>query len=52
MVTFYLVKEVRTGSPALPIDEDTPGAVRVLFDQLTLGDTFWPLELFVRKARS
>ncbi|WP_281262346.1 DUF4365 domain-containing protein [Saccharothrix carnea] len=30
--------------------EDTPGAVCVLFDQLTLGDTFWPEELFVRKA--
>ncbi|WP_433263192.1 hypothetical protein ACQPZF_31545 [Actinosynnema sp. CS-041913] len=30
--------------------EDTPGAVCVLFDQLSLGDTFWPEELFVRKA--
>jgi hypothetical protein len=30
--------------------EDTPGAVCVLFDQLMLGDTFWPGELFVRKA--
>ncbi|WP_179777927.1 DUF4365 domain-containing protein [Amycolatopsis endophytica] len=117
LVTFYLVKEVRAGSPALPIDkqfrivwrcprptgeygfdarigrpstqmsshresvlafglepgdriywlsrygnergrevsavwdsEDTPGAVCVLFDQLTLGDTFWPGESFVRKV--
>ena len=32
--------------------EDTPGAVCVLFDQLTLGDTFWPEEPFVRKRRS
>ncbi|MCP2293327.1 protein of unknown function (DUF4365) [Nocardia amikacinitolerans] len=30
--------------------EDKPGTVCVLFDQLTLGDTFWPEELFVRKA--
>jgi hypothetical protein len=29
--------------------EDTPGAVCVLFDQLMLGDTFWPGESFVRK---
>lgn len=117
IVTFYLVKEVHVGSPALPIDEqfrivwrcprptgeygfgtrvgqpstrksshrelvrayklrpgdriywssrhgnergrnvtavwdseDTPGAVCVLFDQLTLGDTFWPEESFVRKV--
>jgi hypothetical protein len=117
LVTFYLVKEVRLGAPALPIDEqfrivwrcprptaeygfdarvgqpstrmspnrklvsasklrpgdrvywlsrhgnergrnvsavwdseDTPGTVCVLFDQLTLGDTFWPEELFVRKV--
>jgi hypothetical protein len=117
LVTFYLVKEVCVGSPALPIDEqfriawrsrrpageygfgarvgqpstrkasnrervpayelrpgdriywlsrhgnergrnvsavwdseDTPGTVCVLFDQLTLGDNFWPEERFVRKA--
>ncbi|MCS7484061.1 DUF4365 domain-containing protein [Umezawaea endophytica] len=117
LVTFYLVEEVRVGSPVLPIDEqfrivwrcprptgeygftarvgqpstrrssrreivsavklrrgdriywlsrhgnergrdvsavwdseDTPGAVCVLFDQLTLGDTFWPEEKFVRKV--
>ncbi len=117
IVTFYLVKEVRVGSPALPIDKqfrifwqcpppaaeygfgarvgqpsarkssnreavtayklrpgdriywlsqhgnergrnvsafwdsvDTPGAVCVLFDQLMMGDTFWPGEVFVRKA--
>jgi uncharacterized protein DUF4365 len=117
LVTFYLVKEVRVGSPALPIDEqfriiwrcprpageygfgarvgqpsarmsshrefvsafklrpgdriywlsrhgnergrnvsavwdseDMPGTVCVLFDQLMLGDTFWPGELFVRKV--
>ncbi|WP_460718363.1 DUF4365 domain-containing protein [Nocardia heshunensis] len=117
LVTFYLVKEVRVGLPALPIDEqfriiwrcprptweygfdarvgqpstrmtsarhrvsafelrpgdriywlsrhgnergrtvsavwdseDKPGTVCVLFDQLTLGDTFWPEESFVRKA--
>ncbi|WP_211323633.1 DUF4365 domain-containing protein [Prauserella marina] len=117
LVTFYLVKEVRVGSPSLPIDEqfrivwrcprptaeygfgarigqpstrrlvnrelvlafqlrpgdrifwlsrygnergrtvsavwdseDTPGAVCVLFDQLMLGDTFWPEERFVRKV--
>jgi hypothetical protein len=116
LVTFYLVKEVRVGSPALPIDKqfriiwrclppapeygfgarvgqpsarraahrelvsafeltpgdriywlsrygnergrqvsavwdsrDTAGAVCVLFDQLMLGDTFWPEEWFVRK---
>ncbi|WP_209621410.1 DUF4365 domain-containing protein [Saccharothrix coeruleofusca] len=30
--------------------EDTPGAVCVLFDRLTLGDTFWLGELFARKA--
>ncbi|MEV0544387.1 hypothetical protein [Nocardia salmonicida] len=30
--------------------EDNPGTVCVLFDQLTLGDTFWPEEYFVRKA--
>lgn len=30
--------------------EDTPGAVCVLFDQLMLGDTFWPEERFVRKV--
>lgn len=30
--------------------EDTPGAVCVLFDELMLGDTFWPEESFVRKA--
>ncbi|MEV6826092.1 DUF4365 domain-containing protein [Amycolatopsis sp. NPDC051102] len=117
LVTFYLVEEVRVGSPALPIDEqfrivwrcprpageygfdarigrpslrqapprervaayklrpgdriywlsrygnergrtvsavwdseDTPGTVCVLFDQLSLGDTFWPGERFVRKV--
>ncbi|MEV0053525.1 DUF4365 domain-containing protein [Saccharopolyspora shandongensis] len=117
IVTFYLVKEVHVGSPALPIDEqfrivrrcprptaeygfnarvgrpstrmsshrelvlafelrpgdriywlsrhgnergrnvsavwdseDTPGTVCVLFDQLMLGDTFWPEERFVRKV--
>ena len=117
LATFYLVREVRVGSPALPIDEqfrivwrcarpapeygfdarvgrpsdrlssnrefaraaklrpgdriywlsrhgnergrnvsavwdseDTPGTVCVLFDQLGLGDTFWPEERFVRKA--
>jgi hypothetical protein len=117
LVTFYLVKEVHVGSPALPIDEqfrivwrcprptgeygfdarvgqpstrrsphrelvsaselrpgdrvywlsrhgnerartvsavwdsgDTPGTVCVLFDQLMLGDTFWPEELFARKV--
>ncbi|MFI6218817.1 DUF4365 domain-containing protein [Nocardia brasiliensis] len=117
LVTFYLVKEVQVGLPALPIDEqfrivwrcprptgeygfdarvgqpstrmtsrrqlvsalelrpgdriywlsregnergrnvsavwdseDKPGTVCVLFDQLMLGDTFWPEELFVRKA--
>jgi hypothetical protein len=117
LVTFYLVKKVHVGSPALPIDEqfrivwrcprptaeygfnarvgqpsirksshrevvmafklrpgdriywlsrhgnergrtvsavwdseDTPGTVCVLFDQLMLGDTFWPEELFVRKV--
>lgn len=117
LVTFYLVREVRVESPALPIDEqfrivwrcprpaaeygfgarvgqpstrmssnrelvsafelrpgdriywlsrhgnergrsvsavwdseDTPGAVCVLFDQLMLGDTFWPEELFARKV--
>lgn len=117
LVTFYLVKDVHVGSPALPIDEqfrivwrcpppaaeygfgarigqpstrkaarrefamafelrpgdriywlsrhgnergrtvsavwdseDTPGTVCVLFDQLMLGDTFWPEELFVRKV--
>ena len=30
--------------------EDTPGAVCVLFDQLMLGDTFWPGERFARKV--
>jgi hypothetical protein len=30
--------------------EDTPGTVCVLLDQLMLGDTFWPEELFVRKV--
>ncbi|MEJ2857322.1 MULTISPECIES: DUF4365 domain-containing protein [unclassified Saccharothrix] len=117
LVTFYLVEDVRVGSPALPIDEqfrivwrcprpaaeygfgarvgqpstrrssnrefvpafmlrpgdriywlsrhgnergrdvsavwdseDTPGAVCVLFDQLMMGDTFWPGEFFVRRA--
>ncbi|MFD5089611.1 DUF4365 domain-containing protein [Amycolatopsis thailandensis] len=30
--------------------EDAPGAVCVLFDQLMLGDTFWPGEWFVRKV--
>jgi hypothetical protein len=30
--------------------EDTPGTVCVLFDQLMLGDTFWPEELFARKV--
>ena len=30
--------------------EETPGTVCVLFDQLMLGDTFWPGELFVRKV--
>ncbi|OZM70633.1 hypothetical protein CFN78_24885 [Amycolatopsis antarctica] len=117
LVTFYLVKEVQVGSPALPIDEqfrivwrgprpaaeygfsarvgqpsthmsshrervsafklrpgdriywlsrhgnergrnvsavwdseETPGTVCVLFDQLMLGDTFWPEELFVRQV--
>lgn len=29
--------------------EDTPGTVCVLFDQLTMGDTFWPEERFVRR---
>jgi hypothetical protein len=28
--------------------DDTPGAVCVLFDRLSLGDTFWPGELFAR----
>ncbi|MBN6038626.1 DUF4365 domain-containing protein [Amycolatopsis sp. 195334CR] len=30
--------------------EDTPGTVCVRFDQLTLGDTFWPEEWFARKV--
>lgn len=30
--------------------EDTPGTVCVLFDQLMMGDTFWPEERFVRKV--
>ncbi len=117
LVTFYLVKDVLVGSPALPIDEqfrivwrcprptgeygfdarvgqpstrmtsgrdlvsarelkpgdriywlsrygnergrnvsavwdseDKPGTVCVLFDQLTLGDTFWPEERFARRG--
>ncbi|MBM7774401.1 hypothetical protein JOD54_004605 [Actinokineospora baliensis] len=117
LVTFYLVKEVRAGSPALAIDEqfrivwrtarvageyrfearigqpstrksphrelvpafmlragdrvywlsrygkergrtvsavwdsrETPGAVCVLFDDLSLGDTFWPGEFFTRRV--
>ncbi|RZQ59309.1 DUF4365 domain-containing protein [Amycolatopsis suaedae] len=117
LVTFYLIKEVHVGAPALPIDEqfrivwrcprptaeygfdarvgkpstrmssnreivmaymlrpgdriywlsrhgnergrdvsavwdseDTPGTVCVLFDQLMLGDTFWPQERFARKV--
>jgi hypothetical protein len=31
--------------------DDTPHAVCVLFDQLSLGDTFWPGEQFSRKKR-
>ncbi|MCP2099771.1 protein of unknown function (DUF4365) [Actinosynnema pretiosum] len=30
--------------------EDTPGAVCLLFDGVTLGDAFWPGEFFARKA--
>jgi hypothetical protein len=31
--------------------DETPGAICVLFDQLLLGDTFWPDELFACKKR-
>jgi hypothetical protein len=31
--------------------DETPEAVCVLFDQLSLADTFWPGELFARKKR-
>jgi hypothetical protein len=30
---------------------DTPGAVCILFDKLSLADTFWPGEMFARKIR-
>jgi hypothetical protein len=30
---------------------DTAGAVCILFDQLSLGDTFWPGELFARRRQ-
>jgi hypothetical protein len=32
--------------------DETPAAICVLFDQLSLGDTFWPGELFARKNQS
>jgi hypothetical protein len=32
--------------------EETPGAVCVLFDNLSLGDTFWPGEEFARTKRA
>jgi hypothetical protein len=31
--------------------DDTPGALCVLFDRLSLGDTFWSGEVFARKKR-
>ncbi|MCD0450083.1 DUF4365 domain-containing protein [Actinocorallia sp. API 0066] len=41
----------RTVSAVWASDE-TPGAVCVQFDALTMGDTFWPYENFVRARRS